>query len=144
MLDVDRIVDGSFGELWQDGIWQEHINNVTAEVEISKSDIRISGSRWVHKKVTGLSGSGTISGFKVTSAMLQQSAWTAGLKGKPTKTEFISKLADPEAYGYERVKLKNVKFDKVTLANWTAGQEITEETPFTFEMWELLDPIEAN
>jgi hypothetical protein len=144
MQDVDRIVNGSFGELWQNGQWLENINSVVAEVNVQKNALKLSGSRWDHHKVVGLNGTGTASGFKVTSDMIQQSAWMAGDRGVPTKTEFITKLADPEAYGFERVRLKNVKFDKVQLSNFTAGQEVTEETPFTFEGFELLDPIVAN
>jgi len=142
--EVERIISGSFGELWEDGEWQENINSVNAEVAINKSALNLSGTRWTHQKVISLSGAGTISGFKVTSKMIQANLWTAGPKGTPTKTELISKLADPEAFGHERVRLKNVKWDRVQLANWTAGQEVTEETPFTFAEFELLDPIEEE
>ncbi|QAS52376.1 phage tail tube protein [Halobacillus litoralis] len=142
--DADRVINGSFGELWEDGEWQENINSLTAEVEISKSGLNLSGTRWQKHKVTGLNGTGTASGYKVTSKMIQKHAWAADDRGAPVKTELISKLADPEAYGHERVRLKNVKWDSVQLANWTAGQEVEQETPFTFEGFELLDPIEAE
>jgi len=143
-LDVERVVSGSFGELWEDGEWQDNINSVTAEVAIEKSALKVSGTRWTKHKVTGLNGTGTASGFKVTSKMIQQAKWAEGDRGVPYKTEFVTKLDDPESYGHERIRLKNVKFDKVTLANWTAGSEVTEESPFTFEGFELLDPIEES
>lgn len=142
--EVERIIDGSFGELWEEGQWQQNINGVTAETAINYAEIKLSGTRWTHHKVIGLSGTGTISGFKVTSKMIQDQAWAAGDRGIPTKTELISKLDDPGAYGSERVRLKNVKFDKVTLANWKAGEEVKEEIPFRFSGFELLDPIEEG
>ena len=40
--------------------------------------------------------------------------------------------------------MNNCMVDKIQLANWTAGEEVTEETPFTFESYELLDPIVAS
>jgi len=141
-MEPERIINGSFGELWEDGVHQQNVESVTAEVNIEKKDVRISGSRWVHKKVVGLSGTGTISGFKVTSAMIQKHAWAQGSRGVPTKTELISKLDDPEAFGHERVRLKNVSFDKVVLANWKLGELVTEEIPFTFTEYEPLDRIE--
>ena len=51
------------------------------------------------------------------------------------------KLYDPEAFGAERIRLKNVMFDNIDLANWESGKEIEEEWKFTFEEYELLDPI---
>jgi len=38
----------------------------------------------------------------------------------------------------------NVMFDKIQLADWEAGKEVNEEWAFTFEGYELLDPIEAT
>lgn len=140
----DRIVNGSYGELWEDGEFQQHINSVTAETTIDKSEILLSGDRWAHNKVIKLSGTGTITGFKVTSDMLQRFKWAEGKRGIPFKTELITALKDPEAYGHERVRLKNVSFDKVTLANHTPGEVVSVEIPFTFTYYELLDPIEAN
>ncbi|SFH21186.1 Phage tail tube protein [Desulfotomaculum arcticum] len=141
-MDVERIVNGSYGELWENGEHQQNVNAVTAEVTIDKADVRLSGDRWLHKKVIGLSGTGTITGFKVTSAMIQRHAWAQGARGVPTKTELITKLDDPEAYGAERIRLKNVSFDKIILANFKPNELVTEEIPFTFTGYELLDPIE--
>ncbi|MYL45056.1 phage portal protein [Virgibacillus halodenitrificans] len=142
-LDAERVINGSFGELWEDGEWQENINSLVADVNIQKSALKTSGTRWDKHKVIGVDGTGTASGFKVTSKMIQKNSWVMGDRGVPAKTELISKLDDPEAYGHERIRLKNVKWDSINLANWTAGEEVTQETPFTFEGFELLDPIEA-
>lgn len=142
-LDAERVINGSYGELWEDGEWQDNINSLTADVEITKNALNLSGTRWQKHKVVALNGTGTASGFKVTSSMIRKNLWATGDRGVPTKTELISKLDDPEAYGHERIRLKNVKWDTISLANWTAGEEVTQEIPFTFEGFELLDPIEA-
>jgi hypothetical protein len=57
------------------------------------------------------------------------------------KFELTSKLEDPEAYGFETITLKGVMLDRLQLANWTAGEDVQEEVPFTFEGYELNDPI---
>jgi hypothetical protein len=141
-LEPERIVNGSYGELWEDGEWQQNVDNVVADVNIQKSEVPMSGTRWIGHKVISLSGAGTVSGFKVTSKMIQKNLWAAGDRGVPVKTELITKLADPEAYGHERIRLMNVKWDKIPLANWKAGEIVREEFPFTFSKFELLDPIE--
>ena len=141
MLASERIVNGSYGELWENGEWQDNINAVTAEVTINKSALNLSGGRWQKHKITSITGSGTISGFKVSSNMIKQSQWVMDDQAAPVSTEFLVYLKDPEAYGHECVKLKGIKFDRVQLANWTAGQEVAEETPFTFEGYELVNEI---
>ncbi|MNR48147.1 hypothetical protein D3C85_1673460 [compost metagenome] len=75
-----------------------------------------------------------MSGFKVTSDMIVR-----GFE----KFSLVSKLGDPDAYGFERITLNNVMLDKLQLANWTAGEEVKEEVAFTFEGYTLNDPIKG-
>lgn len=135
MLDPSRVILGTFGEVYIDGKWQTNFNHLEATVEIEKRELRLSGNQWTVHKKGPLKGTGTMSGFKVTSDMIRRGF---------SKFEIISKLADPEAYGHERIRLINCMPDRIQLANWTAGEEVTEEIPFTFEGYELLDPIVAS
>lgn len=134
-LDASRTILGTYGQAFIDGIWQTNINHLEATVEVQKRELNLSGDPWVRHKKGPMKGTGTMSGFKVTSEMLQRGFG---------KFEIVSKLDDPEAYGYERIRLMNVMPDRLQLANWTAGQEVAEEVPFTFEGYELLDPIMAS
>lgn len=134
-LDASRVILGTYGQVFIDGAWQTNFNHLEANVETQKREMNLSGDPWVRHKKGPMKGTGTMSGFKVTSAMLQRSF---------SKFEVISKLDDPEAYGHERIRLMNVMPDRLQLANWTAGEEVTEEVPFTFEEYELLDPIVAS
>lgn len=134
-LDASRTILGTYGQIFIDGVWQTNLNHLEANVEIQKRELNLSGDPWVRHKKGPMKGTGTMSGFKVTSDMIRR-----GFQ----KFEIISKLADPEAYGYERIRLMNVMPDRLQLANWTAGEEVTEEIPFTFEEYELLDPIVAS
>ncbi len=61
--------------------------------------------------------------------------------GRDIRFTIISKLADPDAYGAERVVLKNVSFDDLTLADWETGKTGTVTVPFTFTEYEYLDVI---
>jgi len=140
-LDPTRTINGSYGEVWHEGKWRMNFNHLEANVEVQKNELKLSGTRWIGTKVTGLKGSGTISGYKVNSDLIDLIGQIKDDKQGEYKTEIISKLADPEAYGHERIRLKNVSFDRIHLANWTSGEPVPEELPFTFVDYELLDPI---
>jgi hypothetical protein len=125
---------GTYGKIFIGGVWQSNFNHLEASVEIQKRELNLAGDPWVRHKKGPMKGTGTISGFKVTSDMIARGF---------DKFELISKLEDPEAYGYETITLKNVMLDKLQLANWTAGEEVKEEVSFTFEEYALNDRVQA-
>ncbi|GIP57550.1 phage tail tube protein [Paenibacillus woosongensis] len=131
-LDPSRVIMGTFGQIFIDGVWQSNLNHLEANVEADKRELNLVGTEYTVFKLGRKKGTGTMSGYKVTSDMIQR-----GFQ----KFNIIQKLDDPEAYGFERIELKNCMVDRIQLANWTAGEEVVEETPFTFEGYDLLDPI---
>lgn len=133
-LDASRVIMGTFGYIYIEGVWQTNLNHCEAKVAITKKELLLSGDNWTRHKKGALKGTGTMSGYKVTSDMVKRGF---------SKISVIVKLDDPEAYGYERVRLDNVMPDEIQLANFKAGDEITEDIPFTFEGYELLDAIVA-
>lgn len=133
-MDASRVFLGTYGKIFIGGVWQSNFNHLEANVEIQKRELNLAGDPWVRHKKGPLKGTGTISGFKVTSDMIARGF---------DKFELISKLEDPEAYGYETITLKNVMLDRLQLANWTAGEEVQEEIPFTFEEYTLNDRVQA-
>lgn len=128
----DRAFYGSFSKMLLDGEWQTNISAVEATVEMSKGEMNVMGSNWTRYKKGQKAGSGSMTGYKVTSKMIQQGF---------DRFELIVALEDPESYGHERVRLMNCMADSISLANVTSGEVIEEETPFTFEGFELLDPV---
>ncbi|EPY6430808.1 phage tail tube protein [Clostridium sporogenes] len=131
-LDASRTIHGSKGKILVDGEWQTNLTECTAEVELDKKELNLVGDDWTRYKQGTKKGTGSMSGFKVSSKMIQQ-----GFK----RFETISSLEDPEAYGFERIRLMNCMADKLNLINLKANELVEEETPFTFEGYELLDPI---
>ena len=72
--------------------------------------------------------------------------WLIGTKinkGEDVRFTVTSKLSDPDAYGAERVVLRNVSFDDLTVADWKVGTKGNITAPFTFTKYEFLDTIEA-
>ncbi|MCC5422521.1 phage tail tube protein [Clostridium botulinum] len=131
-LDASRTIHGSKGKILIDGVWQTNLTETTAEVELDKKELNLVGDDWTRYKQGSKKGTGSMSGYKVSSAMIQR-----GFK----RFEVISSLEDPEAYGHERIRLMNCMADKLNLINLKANELVEEETPFTFEGYELLDPI---
>lgn len=144
MLDDTRVINGSYGECHCEGNWLMNIYKMTADIEPSYGDVKKSGSRWTGQKLLGLKGTGSISGYKVTSELVQNVARITDDRKTEFVTELISKLDDPEAYGCERVRLKGVKFTKIPIAGWEVGSMVEEEWPFSFTGVEWLDKIEEN
>ncbi len=135
VLDPGRVIHGRFGQVLVDGVKQTNLQECTAEVEADMKDLNLLGSDWTQYKSGTLKGSGTMKGYKVTSDMIKR-----GFK----RFEIITKLDDPEAYGYESIRLKNCMATKLSLVNLKANDLVDEETPFNFVGYELLDAIEAN
>ncbi|OCT10998.1 phage portal protein [Paenibacillus pectinilyticus] len=133
-LDASRVILGTYGSVYIGGKWQTNFNHLEAHVEIQKKELNLAGDLWVRHKKGAMKGTGTLSGFKVTSDMIARGF---------DKFSLVSRLDDPDAYGFERITLNNVMLDKLQLANWTAGEEVKEEVTFTFEGYTLNDPIEA-
>jgi len=90
--------------------------------------------------VVSAAGTGSIRLHKVYSRGAVKQAESV-LAGRDVRCTIISKLADPDAWGAERVVLKNVSFDDLTLADWEADTFGKTECPFTFSDFEFLDTV---
>ena len=134
-LDASRVCSGTYGRIFKDGNFYSQVSECTADCEIDMKEVTTVGSEWVGYKSGTKKGSGTLKGWKVTSEMIQQGF---------NKFELLAELDDPEAYGCERIRLKNCKFSKVQLINVKPGELVEEEMPFVFTGYELVDPIVAD
>lgn len=141
-IDASRVINGTYGYVYLNGEWLGNVYGIEATITINTENLRLCGDTWEKHKVISKSGKGTIRAYKVTSKFVQILAQYES--NKTPVFELIIKLDDPEAYGYERVRLKNVKFTgDQPVVNFRAGELVEEEREFTFEGWELLDWIRA-
>jgi len=143
VLDPTRVINGSYGTVWMDGQWLTNFNKGEASGDINKEELNLAGTRVTRHKTTSVTYSGSISGYKVTSALIKAISQVGKDTGKPLVTELIMKLDDPEAYGAERVRLKGVQFDKIDIMNFEANKLVEQELPFTFSGFDFLDEIKA-
>lgn len=136
-----RIMSGTWGEVWLDNEYVGEVYKFSAKISYSKQPIPRCGTMASDQKVTGYSGTGSIGMRKVNSRM----GILMGEKirnGQDVRFTVISKLDDPDAYGAERIRLTNVSFDDLTLADWEADTPGNIEAPFTFTDYDYLDQVD--
>ena len=137
-----RVINGTWGEVWLDG---EKIAECTAcqlKVAKNKTTVNLCGQFMDDSKATNGSGTGSLTLYHVDSGFAQKMADLQ--TGVDRRFTLISKLADPDSYGAERVAVYNLSFDDLTLADWQAATVGTVTAPFTFSRYEYLDMIEAG
>jgi hypothetical protein len=139
-VETKRIMNGSFGELWLDGDYVGEVYKAQAKVEFTKEEIKQCGMFFTDDKVVGCRGTGSLTMHKVNSRMAIKMAKMIRDK-KDVRCTLISKLADPDAYGAERISLSGVQFDDITLFDWEAQKPLETETPFIFTGYEYLDKV---
>lgn len=136
-----RVISGTWGEVWVDG---ELIAECTAcQLKYTKNKEKVGrcGEMVNDAKTVSLDGTGSITLHKVYSQFT--TAIDSILHGRDARVTIISNLADPDAYGAERVAAYNVSWDDETLADWAHGKLGTMTRPFTFTRHKFLDTIET-
>lgn len=142
-FEANRVINGTFGEVWVDGDYMAEATGLEAKVKLDKQEVNQTGTLEKGYKIVGTDGTGTLKMNKVTSYFLKK--LSENMKaGKTTTATIISKLADPDSFGAERVQLNGCIFDELTLVNWEAKKLSEESIPFTFSSWEVLDAIEVD
>lgn len=140
MDSAKRVISGTWGEVWLDSDKVSECYGLQAKVGFNKEDIALCGQMASDKKVTGIDCTGSLRMHKVNSRMAQVIGQYIR-NGRDIRFTVISKLNDPDAYGAERVVLKNVSFNDLTLADWEAKSPGKVESTFTFTDYEFLDMI---
>lgn len=142
-LNVNTIMNGTFGVVTMNGHEVTEAFGMEAKVELQKESIKVCGSLAEHEKYMGYKGTGTIR-LKKTNSRLALELIDGIKTGKLPQVEIMSQLADPAANGAERVLIKGVKFNDLTLANWEAGALGEVEAPFSFTDFQLIDAVEVE
>lgn len=140
MDSAKRVMSGTHGELWWDGEKVAETYKFQAKVNINREEVPMCGVMWTDSKIKSLSGKGSVGFYKVNSRVARKLA-DAVSKGQDPRGVLISKLNDPDAYGAERVSVKDVAFDDITLADWEAAVLGKVEAPFTFRGYDFLDMV---
>ncbi|MCT4593583.1 MAG: phage tail tube protein [Anaeromicrobium sp.] len=143
-LTGNRIINGTWGEVWLDGDKLSELTGLNAKIELKKEEVKMCGVMAKETKIVGWEGKGTLKLHKVNSRMAIKMGDMIK-KGKDVRFTIISKLADPDTIDAqsERIVLKNVSFDNLTLADFEMKALGKVECPFTFTDYDFVDLIQG-
>lgn len=130
-IPAQRQINGTFGEVYINGIHFGDIQKCTAEIEIEREAVNMAGSLGTDSKITGTKGSGTISFKKVYSrevALILPVIKT----GKDIRAVIVTNLNDPDGYGSEKVQISDVWFNNLSIIDFEVKKLLTRELKFGF------------
>lgn len=135
-MEENQVWLGTWGQVWVDGELLSEATKFRAEVNINYEDVTMTRNLMTGKKITGLEGEGEIALHKVSSFVMNKVAADIK-KGIVPDITIESSMLDPAGIGEERIAVKHVKFEKVTLADWEHGNLGEESYSFTFSDYEI-------
>lgn len=137
-FDAKGVINGTHGTLFINDQEIGEVKSFQVKAEFQKEEIKIAGVMYTDTKYMGYTVKGSLSLHKTNSRMIKYIS--KGIKeGKEPRFTLIGKLADPDVEGVERIVVKNVSFDDLTLMDWEVGAVGSSEHPFTATEWEVLD-----
>ena len=138
ILNAAEVRSGTWGQVWLDGEQVSEAYGCQIKVNKTKDDVARCRTLIAGKKMTGVSITGTVRIYNATRRMIKLEA-EAIKQGKDLRHTIISNLDDPDNPNNQRIAVKGVSFDALTLADWQAAQLGQIEAPFTAEDYEILD-----
>lgn len=134
------ILNGTNTAVFLNGEEIDEIQAFQAKLEFQKEEIRFVGKMAIDSVVTGYAGKGSATLYKKNSRMIK--LLLKEIKaGKDPRCTFIGKIVNKNTGATERVVLKNVSFDDLTIFDYELGQNAKIECPFIFTDLDVLDEI---
>lgn len=139
-MKANKQINGTFGSLWVNNEKWMDVESFEATVNVDYEDVNMAEDTATHKKMMGWNGEGTITTKKVYSRGANLLA-QAILDGVTPDISLVGKIADPDAFGAERVAIDGVTFNSFTLMKFEQKSLLTEELPFNFSKYRPVDLI---
>lgn len=134
------VINGTFGEVWVDDEKFAEQKGLQAKINFTKENVAQAGKMSTGTKVTGWDGKGSLKLHKVNTRVANRVRQLVK-EGRDVRFTIISKLADPDALGSERVVIRQVSFDDLTLVDFEPKKILEVDMPFTFSDYDFLDTI---
>lgn len=139
-IKANKVINGTHGALWVNGELWSDLESLELKVTLEYADVNMSEDMGTHRKFMGWVGEGSIVIKKVYSRGSNLLA-KAVKSGKMPEITITSKLADPDAYGQERVTVSDVTFNEFLLTKIEQRTLLQEELGFAFGDFDVLDAI---
>lgn len=129
-LSANRVLSGSFAEIWVDGSRIAEASAIQLTVQLIRSDVQIGMD--VDSKITGWKGEGKLRLRQVFSRFFEVVEGAA--QGKDIRVTITTALKDPDSMNgeEERYSVDNVALDSLPLVNYAAGKVNEQTIPFRF------------
>lgn len=137
----EKVINGTYGSIWIDDIYICALKKFSAKVKIDYGDVVRPRDMWDGRKATKYSGEGELTTEKIDSLGLDL-MHDAISKGKTPICKILGELADPDAFGAERVMFKNVTFDEMNIFDFEHAKLGEDNLKFKFRHYELYDRIQ--
>lgn len=138
--DARRPVNGTYGRVWVDGeLWAE-VDSFEAKVTITYEDVNFAGEGATYRKAVGWNGEGSMTIKKIYSRVQRKMA-DAVRRGEYPRLQIVGKVADPDAFGSERVAINDVTINEFSLLKFDQKTVGSEEIPFAFSDYDPVDLI---
>lgn len=139
-LKANKVINGTHGSAWVNGEKWLDLESLELKVTLEYEDVHVAENTGTQRKFMGWVGEGSINTKKVYSRGSNLLA-KAVKSGKMPEVTITTKLADPDAYGTERTTVSDVTFDEFLLTKIEQRTLMTEELPFKFGDFDILEAI---
>ena len=134
-----RVMNGTWGTVWADGAEIAEISAFQVKVTKSFDPISMCGQMAEDRKLTGIKITGSMTLHKVYSRGADDA--NAAARGRDIRRTLVAKLADPDAYGAERIAVYGMNYDEQTLMDFAAAKAGSATVPFQATAFEYLDQV---
>jgi hypothetical protein len=148
----ERAIDGNYGEIFYNGVYQGDITDITGTVVIAKQEIPVAGSDRVVLRRGRVARDGNITILKVDSRFEALILGYAGMTPQERRekrgqgiavmpgVQLIVKLTDPDSWGTEEIQLRGVKFWQTSIG-FAPNAMVTDSIPITWNTESILNAI---
>jgi len=140
MMNKNRILTGTTGNVWLDGHLLAQIKSIEAKITGTYEEANFIGDFATHHVYTGWSGEGTIVLHKIDSTALKLLA-DKFKTGVEPDLKIITQLEDKNTKKSERAAISEIVFTEMMLVKFESKTLIEEELPYKFSDYEVLETL---
>lgn len=141
MVNANRILKGSSGNVWLGTDLLANLTQIEAKVKGEFSDYNFCGDLSTYSTFDGWAGEGTLT-FKKIDSKLWGELTNAYLAGVMPDFKITTSLTDKSTGKSERVSIEGIVFTEFSLASFKAKEAVDEEFPFKFSKYTPLEKID--
>lgn len=139
-LTGNRVINGTYGSVWLDGELLAEVESFEAKVTLQWEDVNFANDGAVHKKAMGWTGEGSMT-LKHVYSRIQRKMADSIKRGIYPRFQIVGKVADPSAFGAERVVLNDVTVNEFNLLKFEQKTIGSQDISFAFSDYDMVEMI---